>query len=422
MSRGMKPWRSPWPCTERGSMTRQERTPRSAAARAACMLVMRAAMGPAAMSSSRSVAGRPGVTSVAPEITRGWPEPASPVTNVSMALASVRVAASLTLGTTKARWMTPSLARVPARSTSVSFRSPRSTSAPRPATALAEASERASPRTWWPALTSSGTTAEPIQPEAPVTKMRMDILLGRASVIRMRGADAAAGTAMRFSRIEANTIMRLRRINYAVVVSRWAPDARERLESAALDLFTENGYDETTVAQIADRAGLNRATFFRHFADKREVLFGGEDVLAGLFADGIRAASPDAAITECLQAAFAAAGVAMTPQQRAKAAQRVLVVAANSELQERGLLKHARIAKSISAALRERGADELTARLGAEVGMLAFSIAVERWMKAGNDEPFPLHAAAALTDLQGRVAQLDSRSRLSPLTWGNRKN
>ena len=198
-------------------------------------------------------------------------------------------------------------------------------------------------------------------------------------------------------------------------VSRWAPDARERLETAALDLFAENGYEETTVAQIADRAGLNRATFFRHFADKREVLFGGEDVLAGLFADAIRAASPDATLTECLQAAFTAAEVAMTPQQRAKAAQRVLVVAANSELQERGLLKHARIARSINAALRERGADELTARLGAEVGMLAFTIAVERWMEADNDEPFPLHAAAALSDLQARAAELDSRSRHSAL-------
>ena len=199
-----------------------------------------------------------------------------------------------------------------------------------------------------------------------------------------------------------------------MTVSRWAPDARERLETAALDLFVENGYEETTVAQIADRAGLNRATFFRHFADKREVLFGGEDVLAGLFADAIRAASPDATLTGCLQAAFAAAEVAMTPQ-RAKAAQRVLVVAANSELQERGLLKHARIARSINAALRERGADELTARLGAEVGMLAFTIAVERWMEADNDKPFPLHAAAALSDLQVRAADLDSRSRLSAL-------
>jgi AcrR family transcriptional regulator len=154
---------------------------------------------------------------------------------------------------------------------------------------------------------------------------------------------------------------------------------------------------------------LNRATFFRHFADKREVLFGGEDVLAGLFGDAIRDASPDATLIECLQAAFAAAATAMTPQQRAKAAKRVLVGGANTELQERALLEHARIARSINAALRERGTDELTARLGAEVGMLAFTIAVERWMKARDDEPFPLHAAGALTDLQSRAAELDPR-------------
>src|SRR3984893_5172488 len=144
--------------------------------------------------------------------------------------------------------------------------------------------------------------------------------------------------------------MRPGRLAYAVMVSRWAPDARERLEAAAFDLFVENGYEETTVAQIADRAGMNRATFFRHFADKREVLFGGEDVLARLFADGIRAASPDATLAECLQAALAAADAAMTPQQRAKAARRVQVVATNAEMQERGLLKHARIAKAVAAA------------------------------------------------------------------------
>jgi AcrR family transcriptional regulator len=194
-----------------------------------------------------------------------------------------------------------------------------------------------------------------------------------------------------------------------VIVSRWAPDARERLETAALDLFVKNGYEETTVAQIAERAGLNRATFFRHFAEKREVLFGGEDVLAGLFADAIRAASPNATLTECLRAAFTAADVAMTPQQRAKAAQRVLVVAANSELQERGLLKHARIAGSMNAALRERGMDELSARLGAEVGMLAFTIAVERWMESADDEPFSPHADAALSELRVRAAKLDAR-------------
>lgn len=180
-----------------------------------------------------------------------------------------------------------------------------------------------------------------------------------------------------------------------------------------MDLFVENGFEKTTVAHIADRAGLNRATFFRHFADKREVLFGGEDVLASLFAEGIRAAAADATPAQCLQAAFAATDAAMTPRQRAKAAQRMRVVAANSELQERGLLKHARIAASISAALRERGTDDLTARLGAHVAMLAFALAVERWMKAEGDEAFPPLAQAALSDLQVRAAELDARPRLS---------
>jgi AcrR family transcriptional regulator len=105
-------------------------------------------------------------------------------------------------------------------------------------------------------------------------------------------------------------------------VSRWAPTRVSAWKTAALDLFVENGYEETTVAQIADRAGLNRATFFRHFADKREVLFGGEDVLAGLFADGIRP-PPRMRRSSSVCGGVTAADVAMTPQQRAKAAQRV---------------------------------------------------------------------------------------------------
>lgn len=200
--------------------------------------------------------------------------------------------------------------------------------------------------------------------------------------------------------------MRLGRLAYAGTVSRWPPDARERLETAALDLFIEHGYEQTTVAQIADRAGLNRATFFRHFADKREVLFGGEDVLAGLFGDAIRDAPPEASPTECLRAAFAAAGTVMTPQQRAKAAQRGVVLAASSEVQERGLLKQARIAGSISSALRARGTDELTARLGAQLALLAFSIAVERWMQSDEEDTFALQAVAAMSELQARAADL----------------
>ena len=191
-----------------------------------------------------------------------------------------------------------------------------------------------------------------------------------------------------------------------MIVARWAPDARARLETAALDLFLDNGYEETTVTQIAHRAGLNRATFFRHFADKREVLFGGEDVLTGLFAEAINAVPVGATLTQCLQAALAAADAVMTPQQRAKAAKRVQILAGNPEVRERSLLKHARIANSIIAVLRDRGVDELTARLGAQIAMLAFSVAFECWMNAATDEPFGPFADAALSALQTRAAEL----------------
>ncbi len=201
-------------------------------------------------------------------------------------------------------------------------------------------------------------------------------------------------------------MMRSCRVTYDADVGRWAPDARERLESAALELFVENGYEETTVAQIADRAGLNRATFFRHFADKREVILAGEDVLADLFAEAIGDARVGASVTECLQAALAAAGDAMTPQRRAAATRRIQVVAANSELQERGELKLARIATSIAEALRVRGIDELTARLAAEVGVLAFRVAFEGWLRTEDGDPFLTFAVRALSDLQQSAGQL----------------
>jgi AcrR family transcriptional regulator len=192
-------------------------------------------------------------------------------------------------------------------------------------------------------------------------------------------------------------------------MSRWAPNARERLEDAALDLFAENGYEQTTVAQIADRAGLNRATFFRHFADKREILFASQELLAGLVAGGIRDAAPGATLAECLQAALTAAGTLMTGEQRRKAAQRRAVAAASTEVQERGLLKQRAIVQAMTAALRERGTDDLTARLGADIALLAFGIALERWTASDDAGPFAPHAAAALDDLRTRVAALGSR-------------
>ncbi|GAB3922855.1 TetR family transcriptional regulator [Microlunatus endophyticus] len=188
-------------------------------------------------------------------------------------------------------------------------------------------------------------------------------------------------------------------------MSRWAPHARERLKDAALDLFAENGYEATTVAQIADRAGLNRATFFRHFSDKREILFDDEDQLVELFTAGIHDAEPEATLMQCLNAALASAGTLMTDDQREKAVRRRAVTAASIEVRERGLLKQRTIAHAITAALQQRGVEALTAQLAAELAMLAFSTALQRWA-ASDSDPFAPHAATALSELQARTAYL----------------
>ena len=193
-------------------------------------------------------------------------------------------------------------------------------------------------------------------------------------------------------------------------MARWEPNARERLERAALALFVEHGYDATTVAQIADRAGLTKSTFFRHFADKREVLFGGQDMLTELFSDAVRTAPPSATTAGCLAAALESAAAAFTPDRHDLAPQRRAVIAANSELQERELLKRARLASAMAEALRVRGADDTTARLAAEMGVLAFSTAYARWAAPDNRQPFTQIAHAALRDLQARATTLGTDS------------
>src|SRR3979490_381159 len=77
-------------------------------------------------------------------------------------------------------------------------------------------------------------------------------------------------------------------------MTRWKPDAQGRLMSAAIELFDEQGYEATTVAEIAERAGLTERTFFRYFSDKREVLFSGSHELQRLWLEGVAAAPADA--------------------------------------------------------------------------------------------------------------------------------
>ncbi len=187
---------------------------------------------------------------------------------------------------------------------------------------------------------------------------------------------------------------------------RWEPDARQRLVQAALDLFTEQGYDNTSVVEIAERAGLTKSTFFRHFPDKREVLFVGQDTLRGLLADGIAAAPSSASPLQAVAGALDAAAAAFPPERHEFAAQRRAVIAANSELQERDELKRAGFAAAMSEALQQRGVSDPTASIAAELGVLAFRTAFARWADADNQQGFGELARRSLAELQAASASI----------------
>jgi AcrR family transcriptional regulator len=164
-------------------------------------------------------------------------------------------------------------------------------------------------------------------------------------------------------------------------VGRWEPDARGRLERAALELYVERGFEQTTVAEIAKRAGLTERTFFRHFADKREVLFGGAAILQETLTTSVASAPADASPIDTVAAAIDGVGD-MFEARRDGSRLRQTVIVANTELQERELIKLARLSAAIAEALRARGVGEPAASMTAEVGMAAFRVAFERWVDA----------------------------------------
>jgi len=187
-------------------------------------------------------------------------------------------------------------------------------------------------------------------------------------------------------------------------MARWRPNASERLVLAALDLFAERGYENTTVSEIAERAGLTKSTFFRHFSDKREVLFGGEK-MTRLLAGGIVAAPPTATPLEAIGHALDAVGSqAFTPGLREFSARRRAVIAANPELQEREALKGLALVVSMTGALKQRGVPDLTARVAADLGALTLKIAYERWSDETDGDEFSEVARRTLSELQAASA------------------
>jgi AcrR family transcriptional regulator len=188
-------------------------------------------------------------------------------------------------------------------------------------------------------------------------------------------------------------------ITYHRSMTRWEPNARGRLEQAALELYRERGFDQTTVAEIAERAGLTERTFFRYFADKREVLFWGQDMLREIYVSTI-ADAPDSATPIDAVAAALLAAAPVFRDRHDLARQRQAVIAANPGLQERELLKRASLASAMADALRERGVADPAASLAAEAGVIAFKTAFARWVTEPSEQDLARLIREALDQLR----------------------
>jgi AcrR family transcriptional regulator len=191
-------------------------------------------------------------------------------------------------------------------------------------------------------------------------------------------------------------------------MARWEPGARERIVLAGVDLFTEQGYDATTVAQIAERAGITKSTFFRHFPDKRELLAAGQETLSLLLTEGIAQAPEGSSPLEAVAAGLERASSEMGPMNRELGPRIKAAVAASAELQERAVLKNVGLAAAMTDALAARGVPDPVAHLAAELGVLAFKRGFAEWSESDREAANALapHTLAALAELREASASL----------------
>jgi AcrR family transcriptional regulator len=188
-------------------------------------------------------------------------------------------------------------------------------------------------------------------------------------------------------------------------MGRWEPNAQGRLAQAAMELFREHGYEQTTVAEISERAGLTERTFFRHYADKREVLFAGSSNFRDNFVAGVEAAPDSSTPLQAVTAAAKSAATALDEfRGRDFARARQAIIAANAELRERELIKLADVTVAMAQALRVRGVEEPDASMTAELGMAAFRVAFDRWLLLDEERTLPALIDEALASLATVVA------------------
>ncbi len=182
-------------------------------------------------------------------------------------------------------------------------------------------------------------------------------------------------------------------------MARWEPGARERLQAAALELFATRGFEQTTAAEIAQAVGLTERTFFRHFSDKREALFYGQQQFLEAFVDGVRAAPADVSPLEVIASALQGAASFFPDERRQYSRLRQSVIEQNPALRERERHKMSGLATTVAAALRARGIGEPAATLAAESGATVFGIAFAEWIRVGETRSIGEIAADVLREL-----------------------
>ncbi|RCH67890.1 TetR family transcriptional regulator [Streptomyces sp. SDr-06] len=187
-------------------------------------------------------------------------------------------------------------------------------------------------------------------------------------------------------------------------MGRWEPNARGRLAQAALELYVEQGFEKTTAAEIAARAGLTERTYFRHFADKREVLFSGtemvRDLLTRVVADTPAGAAPMDVVGHALETLGA-----QFLENAERVRLRESIVSAHAELRERELIKLAGLAVAMSEALRGRGVPEPAASLAAETGIAVFKVAFARWIDEPGGPDLQERIRASMEELKNVLAE-----------------
>jgi AcrR family transcriptional regulator len=184
-------------------------------------------------------------------------------------------------------------------------------------------------------------------------------------------------------------------------MARWEPDARGRLQQAAMDLFRERGYAEVTVAEIADRAGLTKRTFFNHFADKREVFFANGEMFEKSVLAHLAGADPGLDAIGAAVFALTKGGLELAPYYEF-AKSRIDVLAVTPELRERDLIKTARLTEAMAGVLVGRGVPGRTASFAAQAAVEVFTAAAADWI-ANPTAELPQLMAAALAELRRAV-------------------